>query len=254
MILNSNQHGYLVLGDVHAVWKPFHRAIQYAARHNLHTVCVGDLIDNNSEGDRVVAEAVDLVTHDLMTVICGNHERKIFRYLNGDPVHIGWPNQVTLDHFDRDPSYRKKFLELYPNLRDFVTIENPLGPTYITHGGILENFWEGYITTETQTCFLYGQADLSKPTYQHLDQEYPQRVYDWCNAVPYQHVTYVGHDPTPMEAVPRFDDFQSEPLVYTNAQGGEVVFMDTGCGKGGALTGAVLSITGERIEFVNFGG
>jgi hypothetical protein len=253
MIIQTDRKGYLLLGDVHALWAPFKAAVDHAVLHDLDVISIGDLIDNNEEGDMVVEAALDLIDAGRMHVICGNHERKIFRHLNGEPVHIGWPNRVTLDHFNRDPEYRTRFLQLYPHLVDFVAIENPLSPVYITHAGMLPNFWEGEITDETRQCFLYGQADLDGPTYQYLDQVYHRRVYNWCDAVPYRHVIYVGHDPTPMEAVPKFDDVQSEPLVYNNTQEGEVVFMDTGCGKGGMLTGAVLSATGERIEFVNFG-
>lgn len=253
MIIDTHREGFLVLGDVHALWKPFSAAIQYATQHNLHIISVGDLIDNNNEGDLVVAAALDLIADGRMHAICGNHERKIFRYLNDEAVHIGWPNQITLDHFARDPAYRSSFLQLYPQLIDFITIENNLSPVYITHAGILPNFWEGDITAETRECFLYGQGDLAGPTYQYLDQTYPRRVYDWCDQVPYRHVVYVGHDPTPMEAVPRFDDFQAEPMVYINQQEGQVVFLDTGCGKGGTLTGTVLSAAGERVEFINFG-
>jgi hypothetical protein len=64
---------------------------------------------------------------------------------------------------------------------------------------------------------------------------------------------FVGHDPAPLKSVPVFDQFQEEPLVHVNTNGGETVFMDCGAGKGGKLFGAVVNSTDNKIEeFINF--
>ena len=45
----------------------------------------------------------------------------------------------------------------------------------------------------------------------------------------------VGHDKMPIHNINI-----TEPMIVQNKNGGKVVFLDTGCGKGGFLTGAVM--------------
>ena len=51
---------YLVIGDVHADYLPFKRAVNYATENELHLICVGDLIDNGEDGARCVSEMLKL--------------------------------------------------------------------------------------------------------------------------------------------------------------------------------------------------
>ena len=47
-----------------------------------------------------------------------------------------------------------------------------------------------------------------------------------------------------------FEDNLKEPLVYNNDQGGTCIFMDTGSGKGGHLSGLILK--GKELEIDAF--
>ena len=49
---------------------------------------------------------------------------------------------------------------------------------------------------------------------------------------------------------PSFEDNLKEPLVYNNDQGGTCIFMDTGSGKGGHLSGLILK--GKELEIDAF--
>lgn len=252
MKLETQKNGYLILGDVHAVYKPFSKAVAYAKEHNLTLVSIGDLIDNNEEGDLVVNDMLDLATNDDAVVIWGNHERKIFNFLCDLPVDIGPPNQITLDHFSVQPEYRMDFLILIDHLKDFVSIVGKPNNIFITHAAIHPKFWEGVIDDEVKDAFINGTVDRSELT-EFKGQTYPLRTYDWCNHVPENHIVIVGHDPTPMKSKPLFDQFQSEPLVFENIRGGTVIFMDCGSGKGGDLYGAVVNKNADIVEYVNFG-
>jgi hypothetical protein len=57
----------------------------------------------------------------------------------------------------------------------------------------------------------------------------------------------VGHDRAPV-----FNTVITEPMVRTNSKGGKVIFMDTGCGKGGFLSGAVIFADKNRFVVDHF--
>jgi hypothetical protein len=60
-------------------------------------------------------------------------------------------------------------------------------------------------------------------------------LYNWVDEIPMGRTVMVGHDRMPVFNVPI-----TEPMVKTNSNGGKAIFIDTGCGKGGFLTGAVI--------------
>ena len=82
--------------------------------------------------------------------------------------------------------------------------------------------------------------------------KYPHRVYDWVDHVP-EHVTViVGHDRTPLLAVPHFESTDNVVTHHTGALGGKIIWIDTGGGKGGFVTGAILYDAGKFVETVSF--
>ena len=78
---------------------------------------------------------------------------------------------------------------------------------------------------------------------------YPVRLYNWVDDIPMGKTVIVGHDMRPMFA----KNLLTEPLVVNNTNGGRAVFMDTGCGKGGKLSGAVyLKDKKDKLMFTEF--
>ena len=77
-------------------------------------------------------------------------------------------------------------------------------------------------------------------------QPYAHRVYDWTDHLPKGQIVFVGHDRSPLSAEPNFVDNLKMPMVYYTKQEERVIFMDTGSGKGGTLSGA-------KLTFNNFG-
>ena len=59
---------YLVIGDVHADYLPFKRAVNYATENELHLICVGDLIDNGEDGAICVSEMLKLLETGKATI------------------------------------------------------------------------------------------------------------------------------------------------------------------------------------------
>ena len=89
-----------------------------------------------------------------------------------------------------------------------------------------------------ESTFLYGQVDNSK-TVMYL-RATMSRVYDWASTTHIKgvQIVFVGHDRSPLKSEPDFEDNLKIPLVYYTKKEERVIFMDTGSGKGGTLSGA----------------
>ena len=239
MELKTEQDGYLILGDVHAVYTPFARAVKYAVENNLTIVAVGDLVDNGFEGDMVVDVMLELIQAEQAHAIWGNHEWKVRRWLADNSYPIGWPSKITINQFHDDRQFQKAFLELCDKLHDFVSISVNGQSYFVSHAGFHPSFWEGELNSEVVSTFRNGMIDNSKQ-YEWKDQIYPLRVYDWVDAIPEGVTVLVGHDPSPMKVEPTWDQFQARPTTINNSKGGKTIFLDCGAGKGGDLYGAVI--------------
>lgn len=239
---------FLIIGDVHAVFDPFKRAVDYARKHDLTLISVGDLVDNNWEGDLVVNLMLDEVRNRGARLTWGNHEWKVWRWAQGHNVHIAWPSQVTLDHFEKDPDFKASFLELMTHAETHIVHDTML----VAHAGVLPKFWEtGTVSRSVRDVFMYSTTDDSRQV-EFRGQMYPVRTYGWTEEVPAGRTVFVGHDPRPFVDHPVFDQFQDQPTVFTNSAGGTSVFLDCGAGKGGNLWGAVVENC-TAVDFVNFG-
>ena len=244
---------YLIIGDVHADFQPFEKAINYATEQNLHLICVGDLIDNGNDGAKCVGAMLELLDNGKASMIKGNHEHKIIRALDGANVVLGPPNMITLDQMKTDTKFVKDFKRMVTQYcQNYIKLEDKL---YITHGGMHQDFWEaektGKLTRRMTDDMMFGQADY-KQTFEHNGQTYPSRTYEWRHSVPNGITLIVGHDPAPLTEKPDFDNFQAEPFVFTNDQGGRVIWLDCGAGKGGKLFGAVVNSDMDIQNFVDF--
>ena len=97
---------YLVIGDVHAEYIPFKRAINFARSNDLHLVSVGDIVDGGPDGAICVNEMLKLLDEKKASIVKGNHEHKIIRKLNGANVILGPPNIITIEQMETDKRYQ----------------------------------------------------------------------------------------------------------------------------------------------------
>jgi protein phosphatase len=251
---------YLVIGDVHADFEPFQKAVTYAQENNLHLVSVGDLIDGGPDGAKVCKLMLELLACGEASCVKGNHEHKIIRYIDGANVILGPPNIVTTEQFEKEGGeiFKQDFEDIVRQYcEDFLQLSDTL---FVTHAGMEPDFWRAIdqgddFTKKMQNTMMFGQADYKK-TFEHKGQLYPFRTYDWKDSVPAGITLFVGHDPAPLTGEPDFDNFQPEPLDHTNANGGRIIWLDCGAGKGGSLWGVVVnSDTGQNDsveEFIEF--
>lgn len=242
---------YLILGDVHAEYEPFRKALDYAEQNNLFVISVGDLIDNGSNGYEVFRDFYKLVKENKAALTWGNHEWKIYRWLIGNPVKLGGNNKLTVDQMNNNKDFIEVFMKTVEFCQHYIQINENM---FVTHAGVNPEFWSRYPKTikKDLDVFKYGQVDHSQ-MYHYRDEVYPNRVYDWVDCVPNDAILFVGHDPRPMTSKPDFDNFQTEPSIHLGKQGGRTVFLDCGAGKGGWLCGAVVNSVDNSISsFINF--
>lgn len=241
---------YLIIGDVHADFTPFEKAVKFAMDNDLHLVSVGDLIDNGTDGFKVLTLFKQLVDENKATLIIGNHEWKIHRYLLGRDVKITAPSQITVDQMQENPFFADVFKDLMINAVHYTQLNDNI---FVTHAAMSKEFWETKeMNRYNRDRMMYSFADTSKIAH-YRGETYPIRLYDWVDDVPAGIQLFVGHDPRPMIGEPDFDNFQLAPSVQKNSNGGVTVFLDTGSGKGGTLWGTVVnSVTSEIEQFRNF--
>ena len=134
---------YLIIGDVHGIYAPFKRAVDYALDNDLHIISVGDLIDNGPEGYKVVKEFNSLVKDGKATMIWGNHEFKIHRWILGNPVQLGPPNLVTTDEMETNQDFVEVFVELMQTAEDYIKLGDSI---YITHAGMNPDYWNSLLS------------------------------------------------------------------------------------------------------------
>ena len=231
--------GLLVVGDVHSVFSDFATSYSYARKNNLFYLQLGDVLDYGPKPLESLLLAKEIQDSGKGLIIQGNHDNKMYRWAKGNDVKLGKPQRDTLARVDFS-------IDLFRDLILEVASRQPLYATYknffFTHGGIHPEFWvENKITKKSiENVFLYGQVDNSK-TVEYNGQQYAHRVYDWTDHIPKGKIVFVGHDRSPLSPEPNFTDNLKMPLVYYTKNEERVIFLDTGSGKGGTLSGAKLT-------------
>jgi hypothetical protein len=245
---------YLVIGDVHATFTPFRKAVNYARENDLKFISVGDLNDSGTEeGPEVFALMAKMIREEGAQSIRGNHEWKLERWLNGANVKLSHGADVTAQQLTNNADFRADFKFVIDQLSYVIEV----GDFVITHAGIHRDHWTGDgKEKKLQSVNLYGE--VTNERFQVGDKTYPRRYYGWCEHVPAGKTVIVGHDTRPMQALPEGELLelpkpQKDPLKYVNTDGGVTWFIDTGCGKHGTLSGLIVdTVTGET-QPVNFG-
>ena len=167
---------YLIIGDVHADFVPFQRAAKFAMENDLHLVSVGDLIDNGTDGFDVLTLFKHMANDHKATLIIGNHEWKIHRYLLGRDVKITAPNQITVDQMKANPFFEDVFKDLMTNAVHYTQLNDNM---FVTHAAMSKEFWETKeMNRYNRDRMMYSFADTSKVSH-YRGETYPIRLYDW---------------------------------------------------------------------------
>lgn len=234
--IEENFNGLFVIGDVHGILDSYTSAITYALEKNLYIVSLGDLVDYGPNSKEVILMSADLNSQKKFSVVLGNHERKLFKYFVQNKegkirITIKPAIQASIDSFGDDQLAINSFTTLHSDMINVIKYKN----NYFTHGALHTSMLTKpeYSPIAYQMA-LFGEIDQ---TIAKREDGYPNRIYNWVPKLPTDIRVFVGHDIRSRE----------NPVVD-----GSVIFLDTGCGKEGFLSCAVLNIDGILKEFMRF--
>ena len=239
-VLRANWRGITVVGDIHGVLPALTTACRWAEARGNFVLFMGDTIDYGADTLATSDAVYDAVMAGTAGLILGNHERKIARWLdqceNGKAnLRLNAGNRVTIDALNAlKPMARKQWIGRFRGLLSHAVLIQQIDGITMLHAAVHPTFWGHQNSDLIEQFALYGEADHSSGKY--------RRSHRWIDAVPRDRLVLVGHD-----VIGEF------PTVMTGAQGGRVVFLDTGCGKGGYLSTADLRFgdNGLRLECFN---
>lgn len=238
--------GITVVPDLHGDMRALRAVVSHAKSNSNFLLFLGDLIDYGPEPLRVVEEVYHLIVNGEAECLMGNHERKIFRYLNqvkttGDSrIRLSDGNLVTLTKLaELTSSETTVWVNKFHALVNTMRHHRVIGKNIFAHGGINREMIKCNsfrLSGDLESTALFGAVERnSSPTNSMV------RSYSWVDSIPDGYVGFVGHDRRGTD----------EPLVITNDQGGKVFFMDTGCGKGGHLTTVDIDLKTSNVGEFN---
>jgi len=238
--LRAAWNGITVVGDLHGDRRALAAAMAWAEARQHFIWFLGDIVDYGAD----TLATADMVYQTVMAgrgaLILGNHERKIAKWLdqreNGKQLRMSDSNMVTIRALDAlKPVARKQWIGRFRGLLSHTVLIQQIEQITLVHGAVHPTLWSNTPNFSLIEQFaLYGEADHSSGRF--------RRVHGWIDTVPEGQMVFIGHD-----VVAAF------PIVVTGAKGGQVVFLDTGCGTGGHLSSADLrfTATGLRLECFN---
>lgn len=238
--IEKKWHGITVVGDLHGNLKAFQDAATWARSRHHFLWLLGDIIDYGSDTLEIMTSAYHLVMAGEAAMVMGNHERKIARWLdqreNGKIfLRLSTGNKVTthaLEHLH--PVKQRQWIGQFRSLLSHSSLVSRLHDITLVHGAIHPSFWtEQPDDAMVEKYALYGEAE-------HKGGKY-KRTYQWVNHIPKDQTVIIGHDVK-----------HEFPYVDKGASGGQAVFLDTGCGKGGHLSSADLRFSDHGLHLECF--
>lgn len=231
--------GITVIGDVHGELAPLQQALAWARSRRHFVWLLGDVIDYGAQTLAVLDAVHAAVMHGEAAMILANHERKIARWLDHDNhdhhLRISDGNLVTTTALDRlTLRERTRWIGRFRALLAHTSLTQQIGNITLMHAAAHPSLWGKPNQAAIEQYALYGESDQTGGKY--------KRTHRWIDAVPAGKTVIVGHN--------IMSDY---PLIMTGARGGKVIFLDTGCGKGGLLSSADLrfDVDGLHVECFN---
>jgi protein phosphatase len=226
--------GITVIADVHGDLTSLEEALAWAKSRRRFAWLLGDTIDYGSATLATLERVHEAVMWGEAALVLGNHERKIARWLDQERGHMRLSdgNRVTTNALERLPEARKQqWIGRFRALLAHASLTQQVDNVMLIHAAAHPSLWTTPDRNGVEHLALYGESDHSGGRY--------RRSHNWVDSVPKGKLVIVGHE--------IISDF---PLVVTGKQGGQVVFLDTGCGKGGRLSSADLRFAadGTRLE------
>lgn len=246
-VIARGYEGITVVPDVHGSLNAMLNAIRWAHRRNNFLLFLGDLLDYGLESLETIEEAYRLVTRGEAEVINGNHEKKIYRWVtqrdSSSHIKLSEANKVTTQRIETlSESDRERWTSRFRALYNMSRNHRVAGNFAFTHGAIHPDIWQHTarrVSGKFEEMCLFGEVDNEM---QRRADGYPNRVYRWVDKLPNGHTAIVGHDIRSTNL----------PLIQQGANGGQAIFLDTGCSKSGHLSTLDIRIVDGVAKIGNF--
>lgn len=235
-------NGITVIPDLHGSLQKLREAVAWAKNRRNFIMFLGDIIDYGMDSLEVVEEVYQLVVNGDAEAILGNHEKKIFRYVinyskdKNHQTNLSHGNLMTVNRikglspFDYT-RWSNRFKSLVNLMRTHRISEN-FGFAHAALNDEAINNRSFRLPQKLERFVLFGE---------HRDAN-GNSSFNWSKDLPDGMKVIVGHTIRG----------KFEPYRELNDNRSEVIFLDTGCGKGGHLTTLDISIKGTaKIENMN---
>lgn len=232
--VRNNFSGMFVVGDTHSDYESIVRAYNYAEENDLFLMSLGDLVDRGPFPYETVKAYLKWMITGRAGFTIGNHDDKFRRYYHGAKVSFSSDAKRTLATVG--PERQDEFLKMYVDIVEMPTFSgmyHVFDDIILVHAASHPCMWEGNdrFGESARSRALFGETNGEV-----YDDGYPVRLYNWIDEIPMGKTVMVGHDKMAIHNIPLM-----APLTKPNKNGGKAIFMDTGCGKGGFMSGAVIT-------------
>jgi len=243
--VKRNFKGILVVGDIHSDYESLMRAHNVAETHNYFFMPIGDLVDRGPFPFETVLHMSAFMKTGCTGFVLGNHDDKFYRFHKGAKVSFSVDARRTLA--DVGPERQEEFLKMYAEIIEtpvYSKLYHVFDDITLVHAASHPSMWDPLVKAgnEARSRALYGEVNGKRH-----DDGLPVREYNWIDEIPTGKTVVVGHDRAPINNIQIV-----EPMIKTNSNGGKAVFIDTGCGKGGFLTGMVIANHKGNFKFDRF--
>lgn len=225
----------IVVGDIHGDLNKLHSVLQWGNAYKSLFCFLGDIIDYGNNSIDAINVIHSLVMSGKAIMIMGNHEKKILKWAENKKTKLSEGNTITTTAINHLSNKQKtiilnKFRSLCARSRNIVEIDDFV----LTHGAIHPSYWSSMPNQKSIERYAYnGEIDTRSGMF--------KMSYNWINCIPKGKTVIVGHDKRSNIA----------PLNISTS-GGNAIFLDTGCGKGGHLTTANLRFVDNKLKLISY--
>lgn len=222
--------GLRVVGDVHGEPAALAHAIAGAEAERLFLLQLGDLVDYGADSPGALRLMFALLDAGRGRFLLGNHDHKLRRALQGEQVRYAAEGLGrTLAQLDAAPDGAALKARAVAEIAAAPAWLR-LGPWFFVHAGWHPRMLHGPPPEDAgarRPDHVLSRALFGQVTGRTRPDGFPERIYDWVDAIPRGVRVHCGHDR-------RSGD--GRPFLHRGAQGGCALFLDTGAGKGGHLS------------------
>lgn len=246
-LINEKYLGITVIGDVHGQKEKLLNAVEWAKKNENLIIFLGDIINYGPHSIECVEIVYDLLIRNKAVFIIGNHERKLFKVLNGDGVFLNEASEKTIEKISNMKDNEKhswiiKFNTIMNLGRIFFKYKN----MFFCHGGfsnlLLKYNNDLEIDNKLKNICIFGDKNIFKEK-KYIKKSFSEILKNkWIENIPPNIFVFLGHNMVE-------DNY---PYVYNHSNGSKIYLLDTGAGKGGFLTSADIKISDNIVEFKNF--